>query len=96
MQAWWHAQQTFVIEHVRRIYDEARERGIAKEQARAILPEGCTVSRLYVNGTIRSWIHYIELRYANGTQAEQMELARGVAEAIGKIFPMAQDFVGRD
>ena len=54
LQAWWHAQQTFVIEHVRRIYDEARERGIAKEQARAILPEGCTVSRLYVNGTIRS------------------------------------------
>ena len=96
LQAWWHAQQTFVIEHVRRIYDEARERGIAKEQARAILPEGCTVSRLYVNGTIRSWIHYIELRSANGTQAEHMELARGVAEAIGKIFPMAKDFVGRD
>ena len=93
MQAWWHAQQTFIIEHVRRIYDDAIERGIAKEQARAILPEGCTVSRLYVNGTIRSWIHYIELRSGNGTQYEHMELARQVALAIAQIYPKAAEFV---
>jgi len=93
LQAWWHAQQTFIIDHVKRIYDEAREKGIAKEQARAILPEGNTVSTLYVNGTIRSWIHYIELRSANGTQQEHMELARAVAEAIGQIYPKALEFV---
>jgi thymidylate synthase (FAD) len=74
-------------------YKWAIDNGIAKEQARAILPEGNTPSRLYVNGTIRSWIHYIELRSANGTQQEHMELARAVAEAIGKIYPKALEFV---
>jgi thymidylate synthase (FAD) len=93
LKAWWHAQQHFVIDHVKRIYNEAIERGIAKEQARAILPEGNTVSRLYVNGTIRSWIHYIELRSANGTQKEHMELASAVAEAIAAIYPKAMEFV---
>ena len=78
---------------MKRIYNEAIEKGIAKEQARVILPEGNTVSRLYVNGTIRSWIHYIELRSANGTQSEHMDLARAVAEAIGKIYPKALEFV---
>ena len=93
LEAWWDAQQKFVIEHVKRIYNEALERGIAKEQARAILPEGNTVSRLYVNGTIRSWIHYIELRSANGTQKEHMELAVEIAKAIGRIYPKALDFI---
>jgi thymidylate synthase (FAD) len=93
LRAWWDAQQKFVIYHVKRIYNEAIERGIAKEQARAILPEGNTVSRLYVNGTIRSWIHYIELRSANGTQKEHMELASAVAEAIAAIYPKAMEFV---
>ena len=93
LEAWWDAQQKFIIEQVKRIYNEAIERGIAKEQARAILPEGNTVSRLYVNGTIRSWIHYIELRSANGTQKEHMELAREVAKAIGQIYPKALEFV---
>ena len=69
-------------------------KGIAKEQARAVLPEGNTLSRLYVNGTLRSWIHYIELRGANGTQLEHMELAWAVADAIVKIFPMAEEFKG--
>ena len=92
LQAWWDAQQKFILEHVKRIYNEAIDRGIAKEQARAILPEGNTVSRLYVNGTIRSWIHYIELRSANGTQKEHMELAVAVAEAIGKIYPKVLEF----
>ena len=91
--AWWNAQQNLIIDQVKRIYNEAIERGIAKEQARAILPEGNTVSRLYVNGTIRSWIHYIELRSANGTQKEHMELAVEIAKAIGRIYPKALDFI---
>lgn len=93
LKAWWYAQQNFVIDHVKRIYNEAIEKGIAKEQARAILPEGNTVSRLYVNGTIRSWIHYVELRSANGTQKEHMELAREIAKAISKIYPKMLEFV---
>jgi thymidylate synthase (FAD) len=93
LEVWWDAQQKFVIDQVKRIYNEAIDKGIAKEQARVILPEGNTVSRLYVNGTIRSWIHYIELRSANGTQREHMDLARAVAEAIGKIYPKVTEFV---
>lgn len=93
LQAWWDAQQKFIIEHVERIYQEAIDRGIAKEQARAILPEGNTVSRLYMGGTLRSWVHYIELRSGNGTQKEHIELARACAEAIAKIFPMIKEFV---
>ena len=93
LQAWWDAQQKFVIDNAKRIYSEAIERGIAKEQARAILPEGNTVSRLYMNGTLRSWIHYIELRANNGTQKEHMEIARACAQAIASIFPMATDMV---
>lgn len=93
LQAWWDAQQKFVIDHVSRIYQEAIDRGIAKEQARAILPEGNTKSRLYANGTLRSWIHYIELRAANGTQKEHMEIARECAKVIAKIFPLANDLL---
>jgi thymidylate synthase (FAD) len=93
LQAWWNAQQKFIIGHVERIYQEAIDRGIAKEQARAILPEGNTVSRLYAGGTLRSWVHYIELRTGNGTQKEHIELARACAEAIAKIFPMIEEFV---
>ena len=93
LRAWWYAQQNLIIDQVKRIYDEAIERGIAKEQARAILPEGNTVSRLYVHGTIRSWIHYIELRSANGTQKEHMELAVEIAKAIGRIYPAITNFV---
>ena len=93
LQAWWNAQQKFIIDHVSRIYKEAIDRGIAKEQARAILPEGNTKSRLYANGTIRSWIHYIELRAANGTQKEHMEIAKECAKVIAKIFPLANDIL---
>ena len=93
LDVWWEQQQRFVISMVQKIYKEAREKGIAKEQARAILPEGNTVSKLYVNGTIRSWIHYVELRSANGTQKEHAELAMEIAKAIGKIFPMATEFL---
>jgi len=94
LNVWWEQQQRFVIDHVQRIYKEARERGIAKEQARVILPEGNTISRLYVNGTIRSWIHYIELRSAHGTQKEHQELAGAVANAINLIYPKAMEFRG--
>jgi len=93
LQAWWDAQQTYVIQIARKAYSEAIDRGIAKEQARAVLPEGNTVSRLYVNGTLRSWIHFIELRSANGTQQEHRAVAQACAQAIAKVFPMAQDLV---
>jgi len=89
----WVNKQQELIDHAKEVYNWAIEAGIAKEQARAVLPEGNTVSRLYVNGTIRSWIHYIELRSANGTQLEHMELARAVAEAIGKIYPKSLEFI---
>jgi thymidylate synthase (FAD) len=74
-------------------YEWAVANGIAKEQARAVLPEGNTVSKLYVNGTLRSWIHYIELRSSNGTQKEHMELAREIGKAIAEIFPMTKEFI---
>ena len=74
-------------------YEWAIDNGIAKEQARAVLPEGNTVSKLYVNGTIRSWIHYVELRSDNGTQKEHMELATAIAESITQIFPTIKDYV---
>ena len=92
LDAWWDAQQKFIIEHVGRIYKEARDKGIAKEQARVILPEGNTVSKMYVNGTIRSWIHYIELRSANGTQQEHQDIAIEIAKALSKIYPQILEF----
>jgi thymidylate synthase (FAD) len=96
LEAWWDAQQKFVIDNVNRIYSEAVERGIAKEQARAILPEGNTVSRLYMNGTLRSWIHFVELRSANGTQKEHQDVAQACAQVIASVFPMVNDFVAVD
>jgi len=92
LQMQWEGYQQGVINSAKQAYEWAIENGIAKEQARAVLPEGNTVSRLYVNGTIRSWIHYIELRSANGTQLEHMELAKAIAEAIGRIYPKALEF----
>lgn len=93
LQAWWDAKQKFIIEIVKNTYAEALEKGIAKEQARAILPEGNTVSRMYMNGTLRSWIHYIELRSANGTQKEHADIAKACAKVIAEMFPMAGEFV---
>lgn len=90
---WWDAKQKFIIEYVKQTYKEAIEMGIAKEQARAILPEGNTISRMYVNGTLRSWVHFIEVRSGNGTQKEHMEIAREVACAIAEIFPMTGNFI---
>ena len=83
----WIIQQDAVWLAAFKAYKWAIEMGIAKEQARAVLPEGMMESKLYMNGTIRSWIHYIQLRSANGTQKEHMEIAKACAEAISKIFP---------
>lgn len=93
LQAWWDAKQKFIIESSRLVYEEAIERGIAKEQARAVLPEGLTVSRLYMNGTLRSWVHFIELRSGNGTQLEHQEIAIACAQVISSIFPLAGQLV---
>jgi len=80
-----------MIAHATRVYEWAIDNGIAKEQARVVLPEGLTKTRLYMNGTLRSWVHYIELRGANGTQKEHMEIAHACAEVIAKIFPLMDD-----
>ena len=91
----WAAKQQEVIDKAKEVYEWAINSGIAKEQARAVLPEGNTKSRIYMNGTLRSWIHYIDLRSANGTQKEHMEIARAVAEAIVNIFPLAKEHIGK-
>ncbi len=92
LQVWWDSQQKHVAEVAKVIYENAIEKGIAKEQARKVLPEGLTKTRLYMNGTIRSWVHYIELRSANGTQKEHMDIAIACAKAISEIFPLMNDF----
>ena len=93
LQERWEEQQQFIINATRSAYDWAIVNGIAKEQARAVLPEGLIESKLYMNGTLRSWIHFIELRSANGTQKEHQEVARSCAEAIAAIFPMTPSLI---
>lgn len=93
LQEVWNRYQQEAIEAALAAYDWAIGAGIAKEQARVVLPEGNTISKLYMNGTLRSWIHYIELRSGNGTQKEHMEVARAIAAAISAIFPMAGEYV---
>ena len=88
----WQIKQQQVIDAARSAYEWAIRNGIAKEQARAVLPEGLMESRLYMNGTLRSWIHYIELRSAHGTQQEHVDVARACAQAIARIFPMSGEF----
>lgn len=90
MYQWENLQRDLLIK-VKDVYSWAISKGIAKEQARAVLPEGMTVSRMYMNGTLRSWIHYIQLRSANGTQLEHMEVAKACAEVIAKIFPLTRE-----
>ena len=89
----WSEKQSEVFEKVRDTYDWAINNGIAKEQARVILPEGNTPSKMYMNGTLRSWIHYIQLRSGNGTQEEHRVIAIECAKAIEPIFPMITEFV---
>jgi thymidylate synthase (FAD) len=93
LQEEWNYRQKAVIDLVKETYAWAINKGIAKEQARAVLPEGNTVSRLYMNGTIRSWIHYIVLRKENGTQEEHREIALACAKVIAEIFPMSLNYV---
>jgi thymidylate synthase (FAD) len=93
LQRRWEEQQQFIINAARSAYDWAIVNGIAKEQARAVLPEGLIESKLYMNGTLRSWIHFIELRSANGTQKEHQAVARACAEAIAAIFPMTTSLI---
>lgn len=89
----WERAQKRVLFAVQKEYKWAIENGIAKEQARAVLPEGITVSRMYMNGTLRSWVHYISLRSANGTQKEHQEIALACADALEPIFPMIKEYV---
>lgn len=89
----WDARQREIIELVKRTYKWAIDNGIAKEQARAILPEGLTMSRMYMSGTLRSWIHYIQLRSGNGTQLEHMQIARECAKVIAEVFPLSTQFI---
>jgi thymidylate synthase (FAD) len=86
-------RQQDLLRMVAETYTWAINKGIAKEQARAVLPEGLTVSRLYMNGTLRSWIHYCELRMENGTQKEHADIAKEIAKVIAEVFPLANDFV---
>ena len=92
----WKYHQQRVIDAAKDAYTWAVNNGIAKEQARAVLPEGNTVSRLYMNGTLRSWVHFIELRSANGTQKEHRLVAVECAKAISAIFPMAEEFITKE
>lgn len=92
LQAWWEERQKRVLEESKNAYEWALANGIAKEQARAVLPEGMTGSRLYMNGTLRSWVHYIQLRSANGTQKEHQDIALACADAIEPIFPMIKEY----
>lgn len=85
----WNEKQQEIIELAKKYYNWAIKNGIAKEQARVILPEGNTVSKLYINGTIRSWIHYCEIRCSNGTQLEHLIVAKEIAKVINQIFPIS-------
>ena len=96
LQELWAKIQTDIAEQTTKAYNLALEHGIAKEQARAVLPEGLTMSRLYMNGTLRSWVHYIQLRSGNGTQKEHREVALACAEAIKPVFPMIGEFISTD
>lgn len=89
----WENLQRDLIQKTKDVYSWAISKGIAKEQARAVLPEGLTESKLYMNGTLRSWIHYIQLRSANGTQKEHTLIAKACAEVIAKVFPLSREFV---
>jgi thymidylate synthase (FAD) len=96
LQEHWKIKQQELIEHSKSVYSWALENGIAKEQARAVLPEGNTRSTLYMNGTLRSWVHYIQLRSGNGTQKEHKKVAIACAEAIKNIFPMITEFISEE
>jgi thymidylate synthase (FAD) len=92
----WDRRQQDLIEQVKIQYNWAIDNGIAKEQARALLPEGLTMSRMYMSGTLRSWIHYIQLRSGNGTQLEHMDIAKECAKVIAEVFPLSTQFIAQE
>ena len=96
LQEQWATKQRELIDLAKSTYEWAVSKGIAKEQARAVLPEGNTVSRLYMNGTLRSWVHFIELRSGNGTQKEHQEIAIACAKVIAEVFPMAETLISKE
>jgi thymidylate synthase (FAD) len=96
LQQAWEIKQQAMITLAKETYTWAIQQGIAKEQARAVLPEGLTMSRLYMNGTLRSWVHYLELRSGHGTQQEHMDIAMACASVITKVFPLMQEFIQHD
>jgi thymidylate synthase (FAD) len=96
LQYQWESIQQSIIDDAKEAYQWAMANGIAKEQARVVLPEGLTPSRMYMNGSIRSWVHYIDLRSGNGTQKEHMDIARACAKVISKVFPMINNFSKED
>ena len=89
----WDVRQRELLDHVKRVYKWAIDNNFAKEQARAVLPEGLTRSRMYMSGTLRSWIHYIQLRSANGTQKEHMVIAKECAKVIAEVFPLSTQLI---
>ena len=95
LHAEWEIQQQKIIDQAHKTYEWAISNGIAKEQARAVLPEGMTLSRLYMNGTLRSWVHYIQLRSGNGTQKEHRHVALACADVISSVFPMIREFIAQ-
>lgn len=94
--AWWEDEQAYLIAQVNQIYSEALEKGIAKEVARVILPEGNTMSKMYMNGTVRSWLHYVELRESNGTQLEHIDVANKAKVEIIKYFPFLEEVMTKE
>jgi thymidylate synthase (FAD) len=92
----WDRRQQDLITQVKIQYDWAIANGIAKEQARALLPEGLIMSRMYMSGSLRSWIHYIQLRSGNGTQKEHMEIAKECAKVIAEVFPLSTQFIAQE
>ena len=89
----WDVRQRELLDHVKRVYKWAIDNNFAKEQARAVLPEGLTMSRMYMSGTLRSWIHYIQLRSGNGTQKEHMVIAKECAKVIAEVFPLSTQLI---
>lgn len=96
LQAWWFQKQDLLYKESQRIYEVALEMGLAKEVARSVLPEGLTPSTMYMNGTLRSWIHYIQLRTGHGTQKEHKEIALACAKSIETVFPSINNFVTKE
>lgn len=90
LNAWWEDEQTYILGEIKELYEKALKQGIAKEVARCILPEGLTMSKMYMNGTVRSWLHYIQLREENGTQIEHTDVAKKAKVEVLKFFPFLE------